>query len=172
LNLQTVHINTSSLALTFRYTNTRKRWLIEGGSQFTKFVKIKQNNFDTGSSFSETAANYNYENNFKNYTSFVLGGGVFIRGVVVSLRFTASLNSITQAFANPVKDGYYNNPQINNSYSRNYAKDAITRHDTYQITIEYYLPFFKYKRDSRGKGGFSLKPIKNSYYWGTNDPYN
>jgi len=162
-----VDFNTTDLTITFRRTNVSGKWFLEAGSQFSGFLSISQINKGISQKNTSYFASYNYPDNYKNYTSFVLGVGVFIKGVVVSTRSNIGITSITKTGSNPVKDGFYNQNLINSSYKTQYKTDKSTRHHTFQICIEYYLPFIKFKRDSRGRQKISIfKKINPSYYWG------
>jgi len=164
---KTVDLKTTNLVFTFRYTNVKGRWMVEAGPQFTKFRSINQTNSGTDSSLDYLINNYNYKDNYQDYTSLVLGVGAFIKDVVVSLRYTVSLTSITKPSSNPIKDGYYNSELVNTTYKQNYKTSVNTMHNTFQLTIEYYIPFLKFKRCSRGSSAFYLfKNIDTTYYWG------
>ncbi|MBI9067328.1 MAG: hypothetical protein JEZ09_08550 [Salinivirgaceae bacterium] len=164
---KTVDLKTNDMVLTFRYTNVPKKWMLEAGSQFTKYRSINHSNSVTDSNFDYLVDDYKYEDNYQDYTSLVLGAGVFFKGAVVSLRYTTSLSSITKPDANPIKDGYYNSELVNTNYSQQYNSTVDTKHNTILLTIEYYIPFIKLKRSSCGGSAFYFfKNIDTTYYWG------
>ena len=169
---KTVDLKTNDMVLTFRYTNAKGHWFIEAGQQFSSFRSVSQTNSISDSLFTALTSNYNYEDNFQAYTSFVVGAGYFFRGFAFSVRYISSLKSINGAGANPVKDGYYNSPLANSSYSTQYATPADTKHGTIQFTLEFYIPFFAFGRASCGGKGYSFfRAIDNGYYWGSKRGY-
>lgn len=162
-----IQFNTRDIAILGRYTNVNKRVMLELGPQFTSFKSIKAKNFGIHPNHQYYSSGFNYSSNYSNYISLVFGIGFYTKYFNLGLKQSYSLQSITLEHGNPVKDGFYNHPEVNSDYVVSYEKSRPTHIYAVQATIEYYIPFVKYKRYWRGKKELSIfEKIDTIYYWG------
>lgn len=162
-----VDFKTRSLVITGRYKSVYRQFMLEAGMQFNTFLKVEEQNKPMPKNYIDYVIGFNYRNNYQDYNCIVLGAGYYFGRVLVTLRQIFSITSLTADYASPVNDGYYSNAQVNSTYKSDYSKNLPTKIYAGLITIEYYLPFVKYKRYWRGKKEYSIfKEVGSIYYWG------
>lgn len=164
---KTVKYKTSNLVITGRITNVEKKFFIELGPQFTHYRSIDVSNFGIHPNNAFYSSGFNYNNNYNDYASMVVGIGFYTKYCNVSLVQSFSLNSMTTSSGNAVKDGFYNHPYVNPDYEKNYKENNPTNIYSAVISLEYYIPFVKFKRFWRGKTKISVfEKVDPIYYWG------
>lgn len=158
---------TKNTSITARYTNVSRRYFFESGVQLSRFMVVDHTNTNPQQNIAAYTTGYNYRSNYQNYHSLVIGLGVYVESFVMSIKQTVSLSSLTAYKSNPISDGYYNNEIANPNYEKIYGIDNPTRLYTAQITLEYYIPFIKFKRYWQGRTKVSaFKMVAPVYYWG------
>lgn len=150
-----------------RYTNVPKRFFIDfGGCYYTfRSVNAKASNLPSGSESS--FINSGLETNYIADKGIMFGGGVYIKRMLVSLRYEHSLGSLTAGGKHAMLDGIYEDVSLNPDYTTAYQSVAPTTYGAVMISIEAYIPFIAFGRASCGGQGISFfKKVDTGYYWG------